>query len=678
MPFIPLFYFREEGFCVILQSETKNGKYRMKTRNLLLAVAICLAVPMVAQQNVTLDGEWQLMIDGQRYQVTVPHTYNIMEGLEDYAGAAVYQRTLPVTTDMKGRTVRLHFEAVYHDAVVFVNGQKVGEHLNKGYTPFSIDITKALDFGGENMLEVRCSNVYTDKALPYKRHFDWSNDGGIYRSVHLHLSGRQTLRYVHATPANDGNVRFDIRLFEDRVNSIKGQLTVVNRQTQETVYDAAVSLSKKKTDRHFTTRIKIDNPQLWHFDNPCLYDFKFVIPGSDELQDHFGFREFKIEGKRFVLNGEPMRLPGIETMQGSNPLYGMAEPASYIDKTVRMMKDLNTTLTRFHWVQDHRMLDDMDEMGMLAQEELSWWQQPANQLSPELRQTAKEALEEMIEAHYNHPCIWGWGISNEVRGNHEDVKMLGDFVRELDPTRIVDVVANHSNTLLDKDPSCVLDLPTWNDYLGSWHGPDQTLLPATLARMDSAFAGRPLLISEAGLCEPAFTGGDARRVNDMGYHIQEWQKADFICGYIYFCLQDYRTQMGEEGFGKWRIRRHGVTKTDLTPKASYYVLRQLMNPIDITEVKPANAKKKDGSLAEQYNVDVTETDARIVLRVKNTIPSYTLRGYQLRYADSHGIMQTIALPDMLPGEDHPVILKNVNARYAFKVVRSDGTCVIEY
>jgi beta-glucuronidase len=462
------------------------------------------------------------------------------------------------------------------------------------------------------------------------------------------------------------------------VNSLKGQLVITNRQTGEKVYDSAMALSKKKGDRHFSTTVTIANPQLWHFDHPNLYDFTFTIPGSDALSDHFGIREFKVVVKRFVLNGEEMRLPGIETMQGSNPIYGMAEPYSYIDKTVKMMKHLNTTITRFHWVQANRMLDDMDEMGMLAQEELSWWQQPYKELSPELHQTALEALEEMVEAHYNHPCIFAWGMSNEVRDNHKEIRQLADFVLTLDPNRIVDVACNHTNTLLDKDPSLVLDLPTWNDYLGSWHGPDQTLLPQQLARLDSAFAGRPLFITEAGLCEPAFTGGDARRVNDMCYHISEWQKQDFICGYIYFCLQDYRTQMGEEGLYKHRIRRHGVTKVDLTPKASYYVLRQLMNPIDITEVKPANAKRNEGSLAAQYNVSSDNPDAQIKLQVKATIPCYTLRGYELKYEDFNGVMQTIALPDMKPGETYPLMLKNVNTRYAFEIFRPDGTSVIEY
>ena len=649
----------------------------MKKASCLIMGLLSLIMTAQAQTDVSLDGEWQLTVRGKDYHVQVPHTYNLMDSLEDYAGEAVYRRLLPISPDMKGKTVRLCFEAVYHDAIVYVNGQKVGEHLNKGYTPFSMDITKALLFGCDNTLEVKVSNTYTDKAFPYMRHFDWANDGGIYRSVRLHVSGQQTLRYVHVTPSLNGKARFDIRLWEDRVNKIKGRLTVRNRQSGDTVFDSDLMLAKRKASHHYSATITIANPQLWHFDHPNLYDFTFSIPGSDALSDHFGFREFKVEGRQFVLNGEPVRLPGIESMSGSHPLYGMAEPADYIGKTVRMMKDLNTTITRFHWVQDQQMLNLMDETGILSQEELSWWQQPRKELSPELRQTAKEALEEMIEAHYNHPCIYGWGISNEVRDNHAELQLLGDYVRRLDATRLVDALCNHTFETLENDPSLVLDIPTWNDYTGSWHGKNREELPARLHRIRDAIGQRPLFITEAGLCEPAHVGGDTRRIDDMLYHIKEWQKADFVCGYIYFCLQDYRTQMGEEGLGKWRIRRHGVTKVDLTPKPSFYVLRQLMSPIDILKVSPANAQKK-GGLAGQYDTDDTNRDVEIVLQVKNSIPSYTLRGYTLKYRDGDGREYSLALPDMQPSESYMFVLKNINAQYAFEVHRPGGYCVIAY
>ncbi len=636
-----------------------------------------------AQQNILLDGEWQMTIADKAYTVNVPHTYNIMEGLEDYAGEAVYRRTLPITADMKGKTVRICFEAVYHDATVYVNRQKVGEHLGKGYTPFSMDITKYLNFGQglqipDNMLEVRASNAYSDKQFPYKRSFDWSNDGGIYRSVKLHMSGKQTIRYVHVTPSLDGQARFDVRLWQKNVGNIKGQLMVKNRQTGEMVYNSAVSLNKAKKDQHFSTTITIANPQLWHFDHPNLYDFTFTIPGSDAFSDHFGFVDFHIEGHSLVLNGEKVRLPGIENMPGSNPAFGMAEPRAFIDKTVRTMKDLNTTITRFHYVPDQQMVSLMDEMGILCQLELSWWQQPWGKLSDELLQNAREQLEEMIEVYYNHPCIYAWGMSNEVWGNHEGIRALGDHAKQMDPRRFVLSMSNKTYENLRDEACCVLDLPTWNEYTGTWHGNDRTELPARLVNIGKALDGRPLFITEAGLCEPAFVGGDATRIDDMLFHIKEWQKADFIPGYIYFCVQDYRTQMGEEGLGKWRIRRHGVTKVDLTPKSSYHVLRQLMSPIDIMEVKPANAKKNEGSLAGQFEVDATNHDAQIKLQVKNSIPSYTLRGYTLRYNDYEGHQQTIVLPDMQPGESYPFVLKNINAQYSFEVLRPNGFSVIKY
>ena len=655
----------------------------MRNRLLLTIAAVLTAMVSSAQQDISFDGEWQLSIAGKEYKVTVPHTYNTMAGLEDYDGEAIYERTLPITSNMKGKTVRIHFGAVHHNAIVYINGKKVGEHLNKGYTPFSMDITPYIIIGGENRLRVECSNVYTDRALPYKRSFDWSNDGGIYRSVKLHVSGKQTLRYVHVTPQVDlassaGHARFDVRLWNERTNSIKGQLTVTNRQTNEKVYDATVALKKKKGEKHFSHTIDFDKVQLWHFDHPNLYDFTFEIPGNDVVKDHFGFREFKVEGRSFVLNGEKVRLPGIEDMPGSNPQYGMAEPHNYMEQSVRTMKDLNTTITRFHWVQDDERLTLMDEMGILAQEELSWWQQPWKELTPELRQVAREAIEEMIEAHYNHPCIYGWGISNEVWGNNEEIRQLGEFARSLDSTRILDVLCNKTYEELQDNPSLVLDLPTWNEYTGTWHGNRREDLPARLEKLDKVLADRPLFITEAGLCEPAFVGGDGTRIDDMLYHIKEWQRWPFICGYIYFCLQDYRTQMGEEGLGKYRIRRHGVTKCDLTPKASYHVLHQLMSPIDITEVLPANSQKSGDALAGQVVIDATDHDARITLSVKNTIPSYTLHGYLLKYDDGNGKTQTVALPDLKPGNKHTLVLKNINPQYSFEVMRPNGFSVIKY
>lgn len=632
----------------------------------------------VYAQDISLNGLWSMTIQDKEYEVTIPHTYNVMDGLEDYAGKAVYKRTLPVTADMHDKTLRLHFGAVYHDAIVYVNGIKVGEHLNKGYTPFSFDITRYIKWDGENTLEVQTSNAYTEHGLPYKRSFDWCNDGGIYRDVWLHISGKRTIRYVHATPHLNGAVDFSIRLFDDKTKSIRGQLTISERGTGKIVSKTTKNLKKANGSDVFTMTAKITDPLLWDFDHPNLYDFTFNIPDNDTLTDHFGFREFKVVGTSFVLNGDTVRLPGIESMAGSNPLYGTAEPEDYIRRNIDLMKELNTTITRYHWPQDNCVHNVSDENGILSIEQIPWWQKPENCLGRELHANALEQMEEMIEAHYNHPSIISWGTSNEVSGIHDDLRSLGEKCRLLDSSRMVIDFSNSTYHALDKSTSCVLDVPTWNEYTGTWHGGKREDLPERLTKIHEAIPGRPLFITEVGLCEPAFVGGDSRRIDDMLYHIGQYQKCDYIPGYIYFCLQDYRTQMGEEGLGKWRIRRHGVTRADLTPKASFSVLRQLMAPLDIIEVMPANSSKTGDALAGQIAIDVTDHDAAITLKVKNSIPSYVLRGYTLEYNDSRGDRKVVNMPDMLPGNSYRFILRDINAQYHFGIVRPNGFRVIEY
>ncbi len=648
---------------------------------LIVGCLLSVGFKAVDKRDISLDGEWLFVADSADHSaglpedakvVTVPHTYNVMPGLEDYSGRAWYGRRIHIPAEMKDRRLRIRFEAVYHDAKVYVNGRKAGSHIGKGYTPFSFEITPYVEFGKDNIVTVEVDNSFSDYNFPYGRAFDWANDGGIYRHVSLHSSGSKSIRYAHFTPVlsehdSTGKVHVSIRLYEQQVKKASFALTIRSRETGGMAAGSNLTL-KQSGNGTFEADIDCGKVTPWHFNHPALYDFEVsVMDGktvSDTYSGHIGFRSFRIDGNRFVLNGEPVRLPGIESMPGSNPDYGMAEPTDYIRATAEMLKDLNTTITRFHWVQGNDMLDAFDSLGILVQEELSWWAQPRNTLTPELQQLAREALEEMIEAHYNHPCIFAWVISNEVSGNGETVKTLGEFIRQLDRSRMAETVSNQTYTSLADDSSMLLDIPTWNEYIGTWSGSGKKKreeLPGYLEKIGRALAGRPLLITEYGLCEPAFTGGDRRRVDDMLYHVREWNRQDFITGYIYFCLEDYRTQMGEEGVGKYRIRRHGVTDCRHRPKPSYHVLRDLMCPVEIDLVR--------GSSDQMLTVGI---------RVKDGIPSYTLRGYTLRYEDAGGTSRTIALPVMEPGSRCEIPVPSVNARFKFDICRPDGGACLNY
>jgi beta-glucuronidase len=147
---------------------------------------------------MTLCGEWRFRADPQTVglkeswhtssasgeswrTVTVPHTWQIESAFADYRGVAWYWRSFDVSARWLSSAVRVEFEAVFHTATVWVNGQLVGEHSRKGYTAFTLDVAPALR-EGRNIIAVRVDNAFNSHMLPRRDSSDWANDGGIFRS----------------------------------------------------------------------------------------------------------------------------------------------------------------------------------------------------------------------------------------------------------------------------------------------------------------------------------------------------------------------------------------------------------------------------------------------------------------------------------------------------------------
>lgn len=643
----------------------------------------CTVAQEGPRELVSLDGTWRFVTDAQRTglasgwnaalpanatDVTVPHTWNVMKACENYRGLAWYERKLVVPFTWKDRNVRLKFAAVYRDAVIYVNGKKAGEHHNSGYTTFYVDISHLLTFGIENTVSVSVDNSFSETALPYKDSFDWCNDGGIIRNVSVIVSGKPSIRYAHVIPVinfadTSSRVTLKIRLWEEDVKKTGFSIAIREKRGGKTVLSKDVTLTRQGDA--FVTSFDLPKVHLWHFNDPFLYQVQVTAKNKGKETDRytasFGFRKVVLEGQKLLVNNESVRLPGIEYMPSSHPDHGSAEPRWVMDSVVHMLKDLNTVITRFHWQVDEYMLDRFDEAGVLVQAEIPWWQQPYK-LTPDIMETARMQLTEMTERDFNHPSIFAWGISNEVFStDREQYVTLKDFTKGLDSTRLAVVVSNETFKRREKDESFIADLPTWNDYVGTWYGKASDELPAYFKEIESFLGNRALLITEAGLCEPRFSGGDLRRIDDMIYHYREWAKRDYIAGCIYFCLNDYRTHRGEDGSGRFKARIHGITDLYFNRKPSYYVYKQLASPVEIRNVK----KLKDDKI-------------EVALANKNNLPSYTLRGYKVVWRTRSGQSAEKTLPVMKPGDSITIALENIQPRFDFTVVSPAGHPVTGY
>lgn len=647
-------YLTVVAFCVIFQLNKSFSQNNSFPKHILLNKEWKF---IADERNEGLNSSWNQKLPENAKNINIPHTWNVTKGLEEYYGLAWYEHKLNIPKEWKNKHIRLKFDAIYHSAVIYLNGKKIADHLNAGYTAFYVDISNLAKYGEDNTLTISADNSFSESNIPYKNSYDWTNDGGIIRDVHLFVSARPSIRYVHVDPIinfadTSGKATVKIKLWEDEPKKCDFRVTIKEKKTNKEIFGKQLTLNKNNSE--FKIEVPFSKVNLWELDHPSLYqiEVKALKKGlvTDEKSDHFGFRKIEVKGKQFFLNNEPVRLTGMEYTPSSHPDYGAAEPKWVMDSVANMFNDLNVRISRIHWQSHSHLLNLFDEKGILLQEEIPWWQQP-KVLDEKLTKVVEKQLKEMIEEHYNHPSIFAWGLSNEVgTSNHQQYTNLKQLVKSLDPNRIINIVANNTDRGAVSE-AYASDIPTWNDYIGSWKGKQNEELPEYLAKIENTLGDRPLLITEAGLCEPNFAGGDLRRVSDMLYHFNEWAKRDYIMGAIYFCINDYRTHMGENGSGRFKTRIHGLTDIYLRKKPSYAIHKQLTSPVEIKKVNRLSIS----------SVEVT-------LFNKNSLPSYTLKGYKIKWKNEQGHTSEKQLGNIIPGQEIQVVLESTNADISFEII----------
>lgn len=520
--------------------------------------------------------DWEFCIKSLDFtkQISLPHTWNVDENMavQLYRGAAEY-RTTAVLSGCEGKKVSLYFGAVYHTARVYVNGVFAGEHSGSGFTPFEIDVT-GLVREGENEIKVEADNAPKEEMLPNMLHFDWADDGGLIRNVVLCIRGKEDPAELNVTYSIEdmegercsGELRISLDVTPQRV-----QLEVEDAKNGEVVLQQEVYADGE-------IPVRFSGWKLWDTEQPNLYRVR-IKTANAQIEKRIGLRTVSVSREGFLLNGKKIFLKGCEWMPGSDPSCGMAEPMEISEKYLKLLKEAGCVFTRFHWQQDTSLFDWCDEHGLLVQEEIPYWGSPQK---PDVLQLAlaKKQAEEMVHFHAHHPSIVCWGVGNELSGGAAEtiayVEEMYRYFKKLDESRLVNYVsstAGWDDMTETTDATELGDLVMWNEYLGLWQPCED--IEGVVARTCRKMAGKPMVISEFGLCEPAFPGGDERRARILKDRVEIYKKMPNIIGYIWFSLNDYRTQCGEDGEGKRRQRIHGSADLYGEKKPSYEILARL-------------------------------------------------------------------------------------------------------
>ncbi|MBQ2215491.1 MAG: glycoside hydrolase family 2, partial [Prevotella sp.] len=107
------------------------------------------------------DSHWQV--------VCAPHSVQLepaaASGCRNYQGICWYRKHFTIPSDMVGKWVSVHFEAIMGKQKVFVNGQLIKEHLG-GYLPITINLSElGLKAGDDCLIAVMADNS-DDKNYP--------------------------------------------------------------------------------------------------------------------------------------------------------------------------------------------------------------------------------------------------------------------------------------------------------------------------------------------------------------------------------------------------------------------------------------------------------------------------------------------------------------------------------
>lgn len=335
-----------------------------------------------------------------------------------------YRRTLTVPENELADTHILEFEGVYHNAEVWLNGQKAA-FRPYGYTNFYVDCAPYLH-AGENELRVIARNA----DQPNSR---WYSGAGIYRPVQLWTArgARIALNGVKIR-----TLSLDPAVVEVRVK------TTAPGTVRLTVDDLPVMQQESDGEAVFT--LTLDNARLWTPETPNLYTCR-VSFADDEVTETFGVRKVEWGTDGFLLNGKRHIIQGA-CIHHDNGLLGAVCDPDAVARKVRLLKENGYNAIRSaHNPCSKALLAECDRQGMLVMDEYidHWYiHKTEHDYVDYFNDWWHQDLTDMVEKDYNHPCVVLYSTGNEVSETAQKrgialTKEMTDFLHELDDSRPV-------------------------------------------------------------------------------------------------------------------------------------------------------------------------------------------------------------------------------------------------
>jgi hypothetical protein len=544
-------------------------------------------------------------------RIKIPSSWTSVEQYPSYpeqwrrAQMGWLRKKFNVPADWNGKRIVLHFQAVSGDCKIFLNGEQVGSNFDST-TPFEIDITEKVKKGLENeiMVGIRSHGLFVKQGSYGK--LSYTPGGrkfiGIWQDVYLVALPKVFVSDVYIMPevsenlliaevtvknatAEDQTVSFRSVVSEwvnlagtDMLTAPEVKWKLGKEALQMNEGEVKILAGKEAT---VILQSKIKNElKFWDFENPNLYGIVVTLQQGgravDKKYERFGWREFKIEGKKLLLNGKLVQLLG-DSQHLQNESYLSRR---FAWSWFRLLKDAGANAARFHAVVWPGYFHDMaDEMGIAILPESSVYASSCdiNYDSDLFWKSAKYNVDGMVRMYRNHPSVYGWSIENEVlpalnvkcddpaykKMVYDGMGRLAGICRSLDPTR----------NWISGDGSRDMDgrLPVYNVHYGS----------TTSYKEESSTTSKPFGVGEA--C--------------IAYYSTPRQSEMYVGDRAYRSYKDHSDAVAIDTYELLKVQRQLCTYCSVW-NLGYYAVEEL--PFGLSDLSKAPTKDQGIFFTAEY------------------------------------------------------------------------------
>lgn len=377
-----------------------NGKWNIKQHAHLDDVKIdeTLTDTIPVPSCVQMHGFDQIQYLNSKYPfpVMLPHI--------PYDNPCWHYRKEFALNKKEGERYYLNFEGVDSAFYLYVNGQ------NKGYSQIShatseFDIT-ALVVNGTNTIDVVVLKWCISSYLECQDKFRFS---GIFRDAYILSRPEEHITDYKIETHSEGN---------------NGILTFKNES--ELMIELEIENQKTTVAVGQSVDIPIADVKKWTAESPNLYTLMLKANG-EIIVEKIGFREVSIDGCVFKVNGEAIKLKGVNRHDFNCKTAATVSLTNLVED-IELMKELNVNAVRtshypncpeFYQLCDYYGLYVMDEAdlemhGACRREggyDIELWKDYAeNEIFTEGITDRHTAL---VERDKNRPCVIIWSLGNE-------------------------------------------------------------------------------------------------------------------------------------------------------------------------------------------------------------------------------------------------------------------------